>query len=425
MSSSSQLTTTLSRLTSSGSNTASSASSSASGISSGGGCVSCPDSPSCPVCASDEYCIQTSLTCEQCPTTYCAKKTLSSNSTSSSNSSSSTSSQNKTGGSSSAKVGGIVGGVVGGVIVIAIIALLYFYFKYWRKNRQNHLVDEKNKEAIAMDPESVTDSEGDLKSRTRTSTLGISRSMNTAGDRSSAMTVQTRASNILPIAYIPGVTAGGGKNGKKSQRPPPLPRHLFNNGDTRSHITLGSSILGGDDDDDDDDGDHDEDYNGNDNEHGFIASNNRNGQIHGGEQYQQKKNPSTDALTTAIRAKPKLVQITEEQEEDESQDVQDVSTANKTAENALEKNNTSTIMTMDPFILDDSDQNQSADSDINDDDDDGDDDDDNDGEGSFILDLEVSQDLRSAPADAGPATTPAHVKDSDGSGSPFEDRFKI
>ena len=142
------------------------------------------------------------------------------------------------------------------------------------------------------------------------------------------------------------------------------------------------------------------------------------------DRYQQKKNPSTDALTTAIRAKPKLVQITEEQEEDESQDVQDISTANKTAENALEKNNTSTIMTMDPFILDDSDQNQSADSDTNDDDD-ADDDDDNDGEGSFILDLEVSQDLRSAPADAGPAITPAHVEDSDGSGSPFEDRFKI
>ncbi|KAH3902986.1 Opy2p SCDLUD_000588 [Saccharomycodes ludwigii] len=118
------------------------------------GCVECPSTLECPICSSDEYCVMSALTCEECPTVYCAKKDGSDNdyysssadataSTSDATAASSTSaiSGTSTSGSSShskngndgAKIGGIVGGVVGGVSFIVLLTLLYLYYKYYTK----------------------------------------------------------------------------------------------------------------------------------------------------------------------------------------------------------------------------------------------------------------------------------------------------
>lgn len=117
----------------------------------------------------------------------------------------------------------------------------------------------------------------------------------------------------------------------------------------RSHITLGSSILGGIEDDDDQSTTHEADR-------------------------RAADNYSQENLTTAIRAKPKLVQI-QEQEEDEHGDTGY--------------------------------QHSSP----TDDDDDADEDDDN---GSFILDVGIHDRNEATTTNDANGTTPVH---------PFEESF--
>lgn len=124
-------------------------------------------------------------------------------------------------------------------------------------------------------------------------------------NRSSAATVQTStASNIIPVAYIPGVTTNlTKKNLRKGQGRGS--RRFYQDSDRKSHITLGSSILGGDEDDDDELQQNLQDLN--EEESGSFAGNNNNGA------------GATNNMTTAIRARPKLVQIDETAEEDEDE----------------------------------------------------------------------------------------------------------
>lgn len=265
------------------------------------GCVSCDNNVSCPKCADDEYCVTTSLTCTQCPRTYCEKKASSSSGGGSSPASSSLiASPSSSSSSSSNKVGPIVGGVVGGVAGVLIIAVLAFmYYRYYKRKRSALPPDS---EYMEKDMHPVVSGGGSplhpgmLRSGSTNSAHVRARNKR---NRSSAATIQTStASNIIPVAYIPGVTTnltkknlrkGPGRGGRK----------FYQDSDRKSHITLGSSILG-DDDDDDDDVDNVDSVR--------AAATGDKG----------RDSPGSDGpnLTTAIRARPKLVQIDELAEEE-------------------------------------------------------------------------------------------------------------
>ncbi|AGO12888.1 AaceriADL367Wp [[Ashbya] aceris (nom. inval.)] len=325
-------------------------------------CVKCPrEVPPCPECGPGEQCNLTVQTCTACVVTVCGPKTDGVDHNS----------WEPTEGKSGSKVavGAIVGGLLGGLLLLLLgLGLLTYYHKYWRKRKQRYA------DMVGSDPPDdekamykATDSAGG----NGTANGDMAAVIHQPRNRSSAATMATRASNVLPVAYIPGVTVVG----KKFRN-----RHLFNNGDTRSHITLGSSILGGDDDDFDDDS-----------EIGSQAGDRSSVGV------QHANN-----LTTAIRAKPKLVQITEE---DETEDTASMPPAGSsltsgalprkavTASDAPEATNAvPTVLSQDPFLMDgeddDHDKNKDEAIDSNDEPDDDDD------EGSFILDVEVAEPIR-------------------------------
>ncbi|AMD18778.1 HBL124Cp [Eremothecium sinecaudum] len=311
-------------------------------------CVQCPKTPPpCPTCAEDEYCIQTPLDCHSCPSRLCVKK----------NRTDKDSNKDK-----GANLGGIVGGVVAAVVVGVLLLLVLYYFKFWRHRKRGR---SSSNISIDIDDEKILKQVIANGSHDGTY-IENNNDIYQARNRSSAATVMTRASNVLPVAYIPGVTAVG----KKTSR-----RRLFNNGDIRSHITLGSSILGGDDDDID--------------EGSEIAS------------YIADRNSTADkppALTTAIRGKAKLVQITEEDEDNRN------AGAGKTGAGRSLPGDDSLIRTIyspsisNPIELDiisdhieiDSEENQKTDTKGSSDAASSNTDD----EGSFILDVEVAEPIK-------------------------------
>jgi protein OPY2 len=148
-------------------------------------CVQCPpEAPVCKECASDEVCQLISQSCNACASTTCVKigqlpgqlvdepKT---------------------------PIGPIVGGVIGGVIAIAAATFLVWWF----------CIRPKRKAALAWDPPEKRDQ----------STL--SRSARQSAAQSIASTVLSRASNVIPIAYIPGVTVRSPP--ESPGIPPPMP----------------------------------------------------------------------------------------------------------------------------------------------------------------------------------------------------------
>lgn len=153
-------------------------------------CVVCPNtSPSCPVCNSDEVCRQTAASCTSCASASCVKQSLSGITSTSSSS------------SSGPNVGAIVGGVIGGCVGISIIAFLIW--KFVLKGRRHEVEPEQEyfDEEDDIAPEKLQGPGSFLRMRE----AGSSRaSTHTVG--SLASTVLTRASNIIQIAYIPGVT---------------------------------------------------------------------------------------------------------------------------------------------------------------------------------------------------------------------------
>lgn len=218
------------------------------------GCVICPEVGDCPACAEDEFCMLTSLTCISCPTTYCAKKSSSvvdssaQNGTTNGASEYSESNGSENSGLSNKQVGGIVGGVVGGVMVVLLISLWLLYQKYWKSRRVQHELDSKD--ALLFEDSS---DEGDIdaededshyrdESRDVIVELPFTRPANRHYRPASEYSGSQASSNLLPIAYIPGVTTA-----KVTPLPPqPILRReqgRAHPADTISHITLGSSLL--------------------------------------------------------------------------------------------------------------------------------------------------------------------------------------
>ena len=122
--------------------------------------------------------------CKECPTTKCVKESSESSSGSSNRDSSSSSGPN---------TGVIVGAVIGGVVGIAAITFLIWRFciKNKRQPSEPATYDEVTEQKL--------EAEHDFNTRRDQRS-----SMHTI--HSIASTVLTRASNILQIAYIPGVT---------------------------------------------------------------------------------------------------------------------------------------------------------------------------------------------------------------------------
>lgn len=153
-------------------------------------CIPCPDEPPKCNCGPDETCTEISRSCNQCPTTTCIKNSDIHGGTST-----------NTGGSGS-NAGAIAGGVIGGLAFIGIVTFLIWWFVI-RKKRSAILEQEKTAAAQASQrPRSM---------------------------QSIASTVFTRASNVIQIAYIPGLT-----NRPGSSAPSQPDQHYFVPADLRN-----------------------------------------------------------------------------------------------------------------------------------------------------------------------------------------------
>ena len=158
------------------------------------------ETPACPVCPDGMTCSLVPPSCEECQKTICVAGGSSSSSTPSSSKSA----------SSGPNVGAIAGGVIGGLLVIATIT--YFTWRYCVKSKRPE-----------YQPEVWTED--------RSSTLPGEKTMGPRPDRpasthtvgSIASTVLTRASNVIQIAYIPGVTNRGSAPSTPGLLVPPVP----------------------------------------------------------------------------------------------------------------------------------------------------------------------------------------------------------
>lgn len=148
-----------------------------------GKCVECPaDNPPCNLaCGSHEECsYRVPTDCTTCTKAICVA-TESSGSPNSDGSS-----------SSGPNIGAIVGGVIGGLVAVAVVA--YLVWRFWVKPKRSELA-----QSVYYQESHGDGVEKDAASR-------ITRRSSTHTVHSIASTVLTRASNIIQIAYIPGVT---------------------------------------------------------------------------------------------------------------------------------------------------------------------------------------------------------------------------
>lgn len=148
------------------------------------GCVVCSSDPVCPKCEDGEDCLLTIQTCQQCPKTYC--KAVGGRSHSS--------------GPSAQTVGGLAGGITGGLLLLIGIGSYIFYKYYVKKKLAFNRVNHK---------EFYFDDDVEVNFRHNHPGNDGQQPPNQGSSRNSlATTMFTRASNIIPIAYIPGVTIG-------------------------------------------------------------------------------------------------------------------------------------------------------------------------------------------------------------------------
>lgn len=138
--------------------------------------------------------MQTSQTCDSCASVGCSIDPTASKTT-----------------ESDTNVGAIAGGVIGGVAAIAI--LVFIVWKYFLKGKRRPISERDWQEADVTQQEKE---EIDFQSRrsARASTHTVA---------SMASSVLTRASNIIQIAYIPGVTNRSGMGGSPDLLVPPVP----------------------------------------------------------------------------------------------------------------------------------------------------------------------------------------------------------
>lgn len=163
-------------------------------------CVKCEASnPSCAFCPSGQTCSLSIQTCDVCASTSCIALP-------------SSNSSGQSGNGSQSAAGPIAGGVVAGIVVIVLITYLVWRFCIRKRRRQydetewpdETTVVEKGADHFSLQQRDV---------RASTHTVG-----------SVASTAYTRASNVIQIAYIPGVTNRSMESSPELIPPvPPIP----------------------------------------------------------------------------------------------------------------------------------------------------------------------------------------------------------
>lgn len=138
-------------------------------------CVQCPPgTPSCPTCGAGQTCSLKAESCNQCASTVCINI-------------GDLPGQTPT---PSKPIGAIIGGVIGGIAFIVIVIYLLWRFRIRPRRKQE-------------DQQIWTDQNVEKRDQ---SGLHRSARQSTRSQHSIASTVLTRASNVIQIAYIPGVT---------------------------------------------------------------------------------------------------------------------------------------------------------------------------------------------------------------------------
>lgn len=160
-------------------------------------CVECPDGKnlSCEgmPCSAGTICVLTPASCEYCAEVSCQIDPTAPKST-----------------PSKPNVGAIAGGVIGGIAVVAI--LVFVIWKYCLKGKRRP-ISEMEWEQEEMEQQEKVENDFASRRSARASTHTVA---------SMASSVLTRASNIIQIAYIPGVTNRSGP-GSPDLLVPPVP----------------------------------------------------------------------------------------------------------------------------------------------------------------------------------------------------------
>lgn len=162
-------------------------------------CVKCETgAPSCAAinCSADQICIQVPPSCDVCAHVTCQAADVDPT--------------NANPPKQGPNVGAIAGGVVGGVVFIAIVVFVIWRFCLKGRRRQ---YDEGDWQEVDMTAQEKVDNDFVSRRSTRASTHTVA---------SMASSVLTRASNIIQIAYIPGVTNRSGP-GSPDLLVPPVP----------------------------------------------------------------------------------------------------------------------------------------------------------------------------------------------------------
>ncbi|RMZ30627.1 hypothetical protein D0859_05273 [Hortaea werneckii] len=170
-------------------------------------CVQCPDTqPSCPSCKSGQICSLVPQDCNTCAHMTCIDDPSAAPS------------------SPGPNVGAIAGGVIGGVAVVAIA--VFFLWRFWIKKRRAQ--QELEAEEWEEEEEGTEAKEGGSAERQSHRLRSMRNDADSTRTRGSlANSIISRASNIIQIAYIPGVTNrnGSGHNSVYSSDAPvpPIP----------------------------------------------------------------------------------------------------------------------------------------------------------------------------------------------------------
>ncbi|KMU87019.1 hypothetical protein CIHG_04959 [Coccidioides immitis H538.4] len=176
--------------------------------------VGCPDKPDpCPNCPAGQECVSRPATCDSCMVNVCVEALDSDPSPA----------------PSGPNVGAIAGGVIGGLSILVVLSAIVWYYLKKRKADQ---YDDWSPEFAEKQAAFAAERRG------RMSAVG-----------SIASTVLTRASNVIQIAYIPGVTNRSPPDSPSMVPPvPPIPavqgnydQRYFMPGDIRDSVWSSTS----------------------------------------------------------------------------------------------------------------------------------------------------------------------------------------
>lgn len=157
-------------------------------------CLQCsPGAPTCPDCARGEICSLVPQSCDECAHMVCIAN------------------PNPSPPPQRTNVGAIAGGVIGGVVFMSIA--IFIFWRFWIKKRRA----QQEAEAEEWEEDDIATQKG-----TRFNAMR-SDAVSTRTRASIASSILTRASNIIHIAYIPGVTNRNGGSGHNSLLAAPVP----------------------------------------------------------------------------------------------------------------------------------------------------------------------------------------------------------